>query len=421
MEFLIKNAMLPDGNKGDILCIDGKIAAISDSICSDNAEIFNANGLYVSAGLIDMHVHLRDPGLTHKEDIASGGSAAVAGGITTVLCMPNTKPVCDSVEVLEYIIKKAETESPARILPIAAVTLGQKGEGLTNFEALSAAGAAAFSDDGMPVMSREIMTAAMERAAKLGKPVISHCEDLDFKEPRSAADYSIEGCEIMIENDEEAMAARDISIALKTGLSIHIAHVSTKNTIALVREGKARGAKVTCETCPHYLLLTSDAVSEKGTYAKMNPILRNAEDREAALQGLCDGTIDVLVTDHAPHSAEEKAVEFNRAPNGIVGLETLFAGALTALAGRMPLEKILEKMTVAPARLLGIDAGRLEVGATADLIIYDPNEKWVCDPENFKSKSKNSPFGGFEFTGRIKATIVGGKVVYMDEKQKGMI
>lgn len=397
------------------LLIDGsKIAAIGERVdAPEGCDTLDARANIVVAGILDMHVHLRDPGFTHKEDIATGGAAAVAGGVTAVACMPNTKPAIDSPETIAYIAEKAAAQSPAKVHPIAAITLGEKGETLCEFEALARAGAVAFSDDGMPVMSRDIMREAMIRADKLGKLVISHCEDFNFTEPYPASKHDPRlGADLYLTNTEESMAARDIALALETGCAVHIAHISTAVSAELVRRAKQLGARVSCETCPHYLLLTEAAVAEKGTNAKMNPPLRTPADREAIIRAVCDGTVDVLVTDHAPHSAEEKAQPLDRAPNGIIGLETLVGGALTALRGKVSPEAIFEKMSAAPRRLLGLAPQGLKAGDPADLTLVDPDEKWTLREEDIRSKSHNSPFIGCEFIGRANVTIVDGKVVF---------
>ena len=433
MNLLIKNARVIDPASGfdtitDILCRDGRIERIGSSItvgegCTvSDTTVLDAAGLAAAPGLVDMHCHLRDPGLEYKEDIRSGTHSAAAGGITSVACMPNTLPVCDSVETIRYIRKKAAEVSPIRVYPIGAVTLGEKGAQPAPYAALREAGAVAFSDDGMPVKDAPRMREAMLEARRLGTVVISHCEDFDFDQARAAAgdsglngeDRGLPGCRVPIETDEESMAARDIALSLQTGAPVHIAHVSTKNTIALVRYAKSAGLPVTCETCPHYFLLDSGIIAAKGTLAKMNPPLRTASDRDAVIDGLCDGTIDAIVTDHAPHAAEEKARPFESAPNGIVGFETMLAGSLTALyhTGRMTLPDVLRRLTCTPSDILGIDAGRIQTGAIADLVLFAPDEEWTPDPTLFLSKSKNSPFGGMRLKGRVKYTISAGRVVY---------
>ncbi len=397
------------------LLVDGStIAAAGERVdAPEGCDRLDARQNIVVAGILDMHVHLRDPGFTHKEDIGTGGAAAVAGGVTAVACMPNTKPATDSPDTLRYIIEKAAAQSPAKVHPIAAITLGEKGETLVDFETLAQAGAVAFSDDGMPVMSREQMREAMIRADRLGKLVISHCEDFNFTAPYPASEHDPRlGADLYLTNTEESMAARDIALALETGCAVHIAHISTAVSAELVRRAKQLGARVSCETCPHYLLLTEAAVAEKGTNAKMNPPLRTPADREAIIRAVCDGTVDALVTDHAPHAAEEKAQPLDRAPNGIIGLETLVGGVLTALRGKLSPEAIFEKMSASPRRLLGLAPQGLSVGDPADLTLIDPDEKWTLREEDIRSKSHNSPFIGCEFIGRANVTIVDGKIVF---------
>lgn len=413
MALYIKNARTPHLDPIELLIDGGRIVAAAPTLTPpDGVEVIDAHGMVAAAGILDLHVHLREPGFEYKEDVASGTAAAVAGGVTAVACMPNTKPATDSVETLRYVLDRAAA-APARVLPIAAITVGQKGETLTDFEALAAAGAVAFSDDGVPVMSRDVMRSAMLRAASLGKPIISHCEDFDFTEPYPASTHDPRlGADLYLTNTEESMVARDIGIALETGAPIHIAHISTAVSAELVRRAKQLGAHVTCETCPHYLLLDESELSRKGANAKMNPPLRTPADREAMLRAVCDGTVDVLATDHAPHSAEEKSRPLDAAPNGIIGLETLIGGVLTALKGRLPISAIIEKMTAAPARVLGIAAPSLEVGSVADITLIDPDEKWTLNEGDIRSKAKNSPFIGCEFIGRANVTIVGGKVVF---------
>lgn len=397
------------------LLLDGKtIASVGERVdAPEGSDMLDARANMVVAGILDMHVHLRDPGFEHKEDIGTGGAAAVAGGVTAVACMPNTKPAIDSQDTIAYVADKAAARSLAKVYPIAAISLGEKGETLSDFETLARAGAVAFSDDGMPVMSRDMMREAMIRADKLGKLVISHCEDFDFTEPYPASTHDPRlGADLYLTNTEESMAARDIALALETGCAVHIAHISTAVSAELVRRAKQLGARVSCETCPHYLLLTETAVADRGSNAKMNPPLRTPADREAIIRAVCDGTVDALVTDHAPHAAEEKAQPLDRAPNGIIGLETLIGGALTALRGKLAPEVIFDKMSAAPRRLLGIAPQGLKVGDPADLTLIDPDEKWTLREEDIRSKSHNSPFIGCEFIGRANVTIVEGKIVF---------
>lgn len=424
MQLLIKNARILDPETGlhrlsDLLSEDGRIVRIGEDFWTEGASVLNAENLTVAPGLIDMHCHLRDPGFEYKEDLLSGSRAAAAGGFTTVACMPNTKPVCDRPEVVEYLRKKAASIGLVDVLPIASITVGLAGADLSPMATLLASGAVAFSDDGLPVAGRGMMAEGMRLAASLGTRVISHCEQPDFHPEAglTASSFGLPGCEIPIESDEEAMVAREVALCQETGAPVHIAHVSTRNSVSLVRYAKEKGLPVSAETCPHYLLFTSDLVAQKGTNAKMNPPLRSEQDRLAVIAGLVDGTIDILATDHAPHSAEEKARPFAEAPNGIVGFETALAASLTALvhSGEMSLSEALKKLTVSPAELFGLDVGRIAVGKPCDLVLFDPDEPWTPDPETFLSKSKNSPFGGVPLKGRVHYTIFRGKVAYRKE------
>ncbi len=425
MGILIQNGTVinPDGalsGRLDILCENGVITEIAPQIVAEGHTVVCADGKIVVPGFVDMHVHLRDPGLTYKEDIATGTAAAAAGGVTTVCCMPNTKPVCDCVEVMQYIQNRAAEAGFARVLPIAAVTVGQKGETLTDFAALRAAGACAFSDDGVPVQSAARMRAALQEAKKLGCCVISHCEDAEMVGNRACNEGKISqqlGIPGRPAVAEDLMVARDVMLAADTGAHVHIAHVSTKGSAEIIRCAKAAGIAVTAETCPQYFMMTEELLLEKGTMARVNPPLRTAEDRDAILQAVLDGTLDCIVTDHAPHSAEEKARPLTEAPSGMVGLETSFAACMTALVvpGYLSLEQLVAKMSCVPAAILGIDAGVLRIGGPADVTVLDPAERWTVAPEQFRSKARNTPFGGMTLTGRVKTTICGGKITFQAE------
>ncbi|HWQ50289.1 MAG TPA: dihydroorotase, partial [Terriglobales bacterium] len=349
-------------------------------------------------GLVDMHVHLREPGQTHKEDIASGTLAAAAGGVTTVLAMPNTAPATDSAEVVTYVRTRPAT---VKVEVCGAVTVGLGGKEASGYAAMKAAGAVALSDDGRPVQNAAVMKNAMLEAKKLGMLVCDHCEELALPGADSAS--------------EAILVARDIALAEETGCPVHICHVSAKDTVRILRDAKAAGVPVTAETAPHYFTLIKDDV-RGSTNAKMNPPLRGAEDRAAVIEGLKDGTLDVIITDHAPHAAEEKAQPFDKAPNGIVGLETSLALGITELVekGVLTLPELIEKMSTTPARLLGLPRGTLEVGAEADLVLFGAAEEWTVDPEKLHSKSKNTPYAGRTVRGRVKYTVVSGEVVYVD-------
>ena len=424
MKTLIRQGRLVDPASGiggalDILIEDGKIAGLGSMILDDEAEVLDARGMVVCAGLVDMHVHLREPGQEHKETVDTGTAAAAAGGFTTVACMPNTKPVTDCPEILNLVREKADAACGVRVLPVGAVTVGQKGQELTDFAALKAAGAVALSDDGVPVQNANLLRDAMILARRHGMTVLSHCEDADMvknyavNEGKVSRQLRLPGRPAIA---EELQVMRDAMLAEETGCAVHICHVSTAKAVNIIRRYKRRGVAITCETCPQYFWLTEDEVLKQGTMARVNPPLRTRADIEGIVAGLKDGTIDAIVTDHAPHSAEEKAKPLPEAPSGMVGLETSLALTLTALyhTGEMSLSDILRKMTLNPAMILRTGGGRLALGADADITIFDPNEEWVIDPEQFKSKGRNTPFGGFKVKGKVKYTIVGGKVVYQD-------
>lgn len=401
----------------DIYIENGKITAIGGFLPGfEDADTLTAAGLIVSPGLVDMHVHFRDPGFTYKEDILTGGQSAAAGGFTSVACMPNTNPVIDCAEAVEYVLSEGE-KSPVNVLPFAAVSLGQRGEALTDFNGLANAGAAALSDDGQPINSASLMRRALLESKKSKLLIVSHCEDIGMvdgavvNEGRISELLSLPGRPAIA---EELMVARDAMLAGETGGRVHIAHVSTAKSVDIIRKAKAAGVNITAETCPQYFSLTEDAVLERGSMAKVNPPLRTENDRAAIIEGLMDGTLDVIVTDHAPHSAEEKAQPLAEAPSGMVGLETSLALSLTELyhGGILSLSQIIAKMSLRPSEILGLDKGRLTVGGAADIVIFDPDEKWTVRPENFKSKSRNTPFSGMELAGKVRYTIVDGTIVY---------
>ncbi|MCL2408344.1 MAG: dihydroorotase [Oscillospiraceae bacterium] len=411
--------LLIKGRETDILIKDGKIAEIARKIpVYEGVEVLNAERLYVSPGLVDMHVHFREPGFEYKENISTGSMAAAAGGVTTCLCMPNTSPVIDSAEGLAYIAAKAKA-SPIHVLQCAAVTVGQKGRELTDFAALKSTGATALSDDGVPIQHAELLRRAMIAARELDMLIISHCEDDDLaqnhavNEGRVSAKLGLPGRPKIA---EELQVARDAMLARDTGARVHIAHVSSAGSVDIIRKAKAAGVNITAETCPQYFALTEDEILEKGTLARVNPPLRTREDVDAIIRGLIDGTIDAIVTDHAPHSTEEKSQPLESAPSGMIGLETSLGLSLTYLyhTGILSLERVIELMSINPARILGISGGTLEVGAPADIVIFDPDEAWTVDPAKFKSKARNTLFGGMKLQGRVKYTIAGGDIVYRD-------
>ena len=424
MKTLIRQGRLVDPATGiggvmDILIEDGKIAVIGSTILDEEAEVLDARGLVVCAGLVDMHVHLREPGFEYKETVQTGAAAAAAGGFTAIACMPNTKPATDSPEQIAYVLGKAEQACGVRILPIGAVTVGQKGRELTDFEALKRAGAVALSDDGVPVQNANLVRDALILAKRKDMTVLSHCEDADMvknyalNEGKVSRQLRLPGRPAIA---EELQVARDAMLAEETGGAVHICHVSTAKAVNIIRRYKRRGVAITCETCPQYFTLTEDEILKQGTMARVNPPLRTKADVEGIIAGLKDGTIDAIVTDHAPHSAEEKAKPLPEAPSGMVGLETSLALTLTALyhSGHMSLSDIIRKMTLNPACILRTSGGRVVLGCDADLTLFDPDEEWTIDPRQFKSKGRNTPFGGHKVKGRVKYTIVGGKVIYRD-------
>ncbi|HIZ55930.1 MAG TPA: dihydroorotase [Firmicutes bacterium] len=402
----------------DLLIEAGKIKKIGRMIPdveTETTETIEANGLAAFPGLVDMHVHLRDPGFTHKEDILTGCEAAAAGGVTSVACMPNTKPVTGTPEILEYILEKAR-QAKAHVYPVASITQDMAGETLSDFALLKKHGAVAFSDDGRPVKNARLMQTCMEEAFRLGVPVISHCEDLDIIGKGIMHKGSVSkrlGVEGMDRSSEDSITAREIALAAASGTAIHIAHVSTAGSVALIRDAKARGVRVTAETCPHYFMLTQDALLKRDADYRMNPPLREQADLEAVLAGVLDGTLDCIVTDHAPHTAEEKA-DFETAPNGVVGLETSLAASLTALyhTGLLTLEEIARRMSTNPARILHIPGGTLEVGAAADIALVDVNREWTVEPQALHSRSKNTVFKGCSLRGKVLYTLCGGQIVY---------
>lgn len=424
MKLLIQKGRLVDpvggiGGVMDILIEDGKLAVIGSDLRERDAQIIDARGLTVCAGLVDMHVHLREPGLEYKEDITTGTAAAARGGITSVACMPNTKPAIDSPEEVRYILRRAAESCGVRVWPIGAVTVGEKGETLTDAQALKEAGAVALSDDGVPIQNANLMRDALIRAKRLGLTILSHCEDADMvrnyavNEGRVSRALDLPGRPAIA---EELMVMRDAMLSEETGAAVHICHISTAGSVDIVRQFKKKGVHITCETCPQYFTFTEDEVLTQGSMARVNPPLRTRQDVEAIIAGLKDGTIDAIATDHAPHSAQEKAKPLAEAPSGMVGLETSLAATLTALyhTGEMDLSDILKKMTFNPACILGIPKGRLSLGGEADFTVFDPNEAWTVDPEQFASKGRNTPFAGRELKGKVKYTIVGGKIVYED-------
>lgn len=399
--------------QADLLIVEGKIAP-PDAPVPPDAQRIDATGLWVTPGLIDMHVHLREPGQEYKEDIQSGCRAAAAGGFTAVACMPNTKPVNDNAAVTRLILDKART-AEARVYPVGAISQGSRGEMLADFGELKEAGAVAVSDDGRPVESSQLMRRALEYASDFDLPVISHCEDLalgkgSMHEGPHATRLGLVGIPSAAES---VMVFRDVALAECTGLAVHIAHVSTAQSLHIIREAKARGVRVTAETAPHYFTLTDEAVGKYDTHAKMNPPLRSAADREAVRQALKDGTLDAIVTDHAPHSCLEKDCEFEKAANGIIGLESSLPLTLALVQeGLIAPLRMVELMSLAPARILRLPGGTLAPGAVADVTLINPHLPFVFSEADLCSKSRNTPFLGREMPGRAVLTLVGGELRY---------
>lgn len=401
----------------DVLIDKGTVQSIGKGLSSIGHQVIDAAGKLVTAGFIDVHVHLREPGFEAKETIATGTRSAAKGGYTAVACMPNTKPVIDSVEIVDFIKQKTEDEGSVRVIPYAAITQRQLGEQLTDFEALKAAGVIAFTDDGVGVQSSQMMKDAMKRAESIGMPIVAHCEDetLVIGAPVNEGPFSRKHGLKGIPNESEAIhVGRDILLAEATGVHYHVCHISTEQSVRLVRQGKAIGVNVTTEVCPHHLLLTDEDIPDLDANWKMNPPLRSQKDREALIQGLKDGTIDLIVTDHAPHTAEEKAKGMQLAPFGIVGLETAFPLMYThfVLTGELTLAELIDKMTRKPAQLFHLPWGEIKEGAAADITIIDLNLEQEIRPETFLSKGRNTPFAGWKCKGWPQMTMVGGKIVW---------
>ncbi|MBR2213095.1 MAG: dihydroorotase [Eubacterium sp.] len=424
MKLLIKNGNLIDPATNtdevlDVLVEDGVIKKVAPSIEDDFDEEIDANGLVVAPGLIDMHVHFRDPGQTHKEDILTGSKAAAKGGFTTVCCMPNTNPVIDSEETVKYIIDKASEDKYTNVLPVGAVTKGMKGEEITDIEELKAAGICAISEDGKSVMDEEVYAKAMAKAAELNVPVLAHCEEINLvKGGVMNADSNAEklGLKGITNEVEDIIAQRDINLAEKLGTTLHLCHCSTRDSVEMLKVAKAKGVKVSGEVCPHHFTLTTDDIPSNDANFKMNPPLRKAEDRDALIKGLSEDILEVISTDHAPHSEDEKSKGFENSPFGIVGLETSVGLTVTKLVkpGHITLKQMIEKMSYNPAKILGIDKGTLKEGSVADITIFDPDEEYTVDKNDFESKGKNTPFDGYKLFGKVKYTILDGEIVYND-------
>ena len=425
MTILIKNGRLINPSENldkvmDIFVEDGIIKEKAESIEKQADTVIDAAGCYVMPGLIDLHVHFRDPGLTYKEDIETGSKAAAKGGFTTVCCMPNTKPVVDNVETVKYIIEKGEKTGLTNVLPVGAVTKNMAGVEITDVEELKKAGICAISEDGKSVMNSGVYRKAMKNAAKANVPVLAHCEDINLVEGGviNLGDKSSElGVKGISNAVEDVIAMRDIMLAKETGATLHLCHCSTKDSVEMVKRAKEEGIKVTAEVCPHHFSMCSDDITSNDGNFKMNPPLRAREDMEALIKGLQDDIMDVISTDHAPHSAEEKAKDLEHAPFGIVGLETSVALTVTNLVkkGYLTPMQMAAKMSYNPAKVLGIPKGTLDEGKIADITIIDPDKEYTIDVNTFGSKGKNTPFDGYKVSGEVEYTILNGKIVYSNK------
>lgn len=420
---LIKNGRLvnPATNTDEVMDVaieNGKILKVEKGIEENGFEkVIDAAGKIVAPGLIDVHVHFRDPGFEHKEDLLTGSASAAKGGFTTVVCMANTKPVVDSVEVLNYVQNKAELV-PINIVQAAAITKGFLGKELVDMKTLKEAGALGFTDDGLPINDTALVMKAMEMAKELDVPLSFHEED-----PSLIGNPGVNAGEVAKELGlvgapnvaEDVMVARDCMMAMKTGAKVDIQHISSGNSVDMVRFAKQHGARVYAEASPHHFTLTEDAVREHKTFAKMNPPLRTAWDRDKIIEGLKDNTIEIIATDHAPHTTEEKTEEFQNCPSGIIGLETSLALGIMSLvnAGHLTYLQLMEKMSVKPAELYNLDTANISEGKPADIVIFDPNEKWIAG--DYASKAENTPFTGMEMTGKVKYTICNGRIAYEDK------
>lgn len=403
--------------KKDVLVDNGKIVKIADYIPANGDAEIDASGKHVFPGLIDMHVHLREPGFERKEDIESGAKAAVKGGFTQICCMPNTNPVVDNKVVVTYIKAREKEVNLCKIHPIGAITKGLKGEEMAGIAGMKKAGAVAISDDGVAVKNARLMRLAMEYAKGFGIKCLCHCEDKDLVDGgvvHEGLSATIAGLKGIPRAAEDVIIAREISLAETLDAPVHICHVSTYSGVRMIRDAKKAGVKVTAETCPHYYSFTDEIVRTYDTNTKVNPPIREEVDKLAILEGLKDGTLDCIVTDHAPHHADDKNVEYNLAAFGISGIETSFGFAITNLykAGVLTLNEIADKMSYNPAQILGLDGGEIKEGGVADLMIADLNESWIIDPDKFVSKGKNNPFKGYKLDGVVKYTIVNGEIKY---------
>lgn len=426
MSLLIRGGLVVDPTQGweepgDLLAERGRIVALEppDTIPEEGRRVIDARNLVVTPGLLDMHVHLRQPGEEYKETIISGARAAVQGGFTAVAAMPNTRPVNDNATVTRFILDQAHRAGLARVYPVGAISMGSRGKDLSEFGDLKQAGAVALSDDGYPVKSSLLMRRALEYARTFDLPVVSHCEDLDLRadgvmhEGRVSLELGLKGIPGAV---EEVIVYRELTLAALTGARLHIAHVSSAGSVAIIRLAKGMGLPVTAETAPHYFSLTEDAVRGYDTRAKVNPPLRTMGDLAAIRDGLRDGTLEVIASDHAPHSSLEKEVEFQAAAFGLIGLETSLGLSLQLVHDEvLSIYKLVERMSTNPARILGVPGGSLKAGSPADITLIDLNREWTVDVNTFASKSRNCPFDGWKLKGKAVMTIVGGKVVWEEE------
>lgn len=420
---LIRGGRVIDPSRGtdgvaDVLIEGGKITAVGRGVeAGSGTQIIDASGKVVAPGLIDLHVHLREPGQEDLETVASGAMAAAAGGFTAVCAMPNTDPVTDNQAAVGFIVSQAQRAGKARVYPIGAVTLGQRGEQLAEFGELVGAGAVAVSDDGKPVGSSHMMRTALEYARTFGIPVANHCEEMSLAQGGAMHEGLVStrlGLKGIPAAAEEIMVARDIILAELTGGHVHLCHMSTRGSVELIRRGKEKGIRVTAEATPHHFSLTHERCEGYDTNAKMNPPLRESEDVEAIRLGLKDGTIDVIASDHAPHHYDAKEREFDNAPNGIIGLETALGVAIRDLveSGVLSLPALIDRMSTRAARIFNLPGGTLAVGAPADVVVFDPTERWIVRPETFRSKSRNTPYAGAELVGRAHQTVVRGRIAF---------
>ncbi len=426
MKILLKGGRVIDPAQNldgqmDLLLENGKIAAIAEAVGSipEDARLLDLKGMIILPGLVDMHTHLREPGYEYKETIRSGSEAAAVGGFTSIACMPNTLPVNDNRTVTEYILKRAKECDTVHVYPVAAVSRNSEGKILAEFGDLKEAGAIAFSDDGKPVMNSILMRRALEYASSLDRIIISHCEDRNLSagglmnEGKISTELGLPGIPTLA---EDVMVARDLLLAEFSGAALHIAHVSSAGAVRMIRDAKKRGVRVTAETTPHYFTLTDEAVTNFDTNTKVSPPLRSREDLQAVREGLRDGTLDAIVTDHAPHALTDKEVEFEYAANGISGLETALALSLTLVDdGLLTLSELVRKMSVNPAKILNIPKGTLRPGADADITVLNPGKTWVVDPSNWRSQGKNTPFFGWTLKGKVIMTLVQGRIVHQED------